>query len=146
MFGNYTLAVFPLSFSKGSKIAKALHEATSFSEECVSGSGCPEIDILSFLNAYCTASCSLVRNCLHSSKKSGAWLHAQIAHADSVRCLTNVKNRLRQISVKSCAVIAFFNYSILSPSLGIHRVVACSSYVLPISYSRGVFFILWCCL
>lgn len=36
-----------------------------------------------------------------------------IAQSDRVRCLTDVKNRFRHISVKSCAVIAYFNYSIL---------------------------------
>lgn len=76
------------------------------------------------------------------------WLLVTNCSCDTVRCLTNVKNRLRQISVKSCAVIAYFNQSILSSSLQIRRTVTYSSQVQPMDYtcSCGISFILCCCL
>lgn len=76
------------------------------------------------------------------------WLLVTNCSCDTVRCLTNVKNRLRQISVKSCAVIAYFNQSVLSSSLQIRRTVTYSSQVQPMDYtcSCGISFILCCCL
>lgn len=74
------------------------------------------------------------------------WLLVTNCSCDTVRCLTDVKNRLRQISVKSCAVIAYFNQSILSSALEICRTVTSSSQVQPMDYSCGVSFILCCCL